>query len=521
MRILSHSIPAPRSSYSLLMLSPFNPEPNPGLQEPDFHQISANGFGDGNNAYAYSSIWYKEHLYVGTSRANLCMLKFIMPFVKMDVWPVDCPHKNYTPTFEHDWARSEIWRYSPYTDVWERVFQSPLVKDDKSDEFSRDLGYRAMVIYQGESDPEPALYVAASTRLRHGGPEILRSIDGKTFEAIARPHMKCQEEDRSITAIRVLTVFNGKLYTAPTGSTKGSPNASWSSLVYETTDPVSGEWRSINDPGFDPPPAVATVYELAEFNEYLYAGTAGDDGLQIWRTKAQGEPPYRWEKVLDGGAGRGNLNQGAVSMKSFKNALYIGTGIQNGGFDHRYGVGPAAAEIIRVHPDNSWDIVVGNARDGKEPISGLSAGFNNFFCGYIWRMGIHDNWLYAGSMDWTIILRFTKMENRPAKAAKLLAAANIEDFIACQGGFDLWRTHDGENWVPVTKTGFNNPYNYGCRNIISTPHGLFIGTANPFGPKVATFIDGEWVYRDNPDGGLEVLQGTHKRLSENSDPKRG
>jgi hypothetical protein len=68
------------------------------------------------------------------------------------------------------------------------------------------------------------------------------------------------------------------------------------------------------------------------------------------------------------------LNQEAVSMIGFADALYIGTGIQNGGYDWRNKIGPAAAEIIRLNPDGSWDIVVGNPRLGKQPVSGLFAG---------------------------------------------------------------------------------------------------------------------------------------------------
>ncbi len=72
------------------------------------------------------------------------------------------------------------------------------------------------------------------------------------------------------------------------------------------------------------------------------------------------------------------------------------------------------------------------------------------------------------------------------------------------------RSYDGENWLPVTRQGFQNPYNYGVRNIVSTPHGLFIGTANPFGPRIATRVskEWEWTYEDNPRSGLEVWQGT-------------
>jgi hypothetical protein len=75
-------------------------------------------------------------------------------------------------------------------------------------------------------------------------------------------------------------------------------------------------------------------------------------------------------------------------------------------------------------------------------------------------------------------------------------------------GCEVWRSHDGENWLPVTKRGFDNPYNVGIRNFVSTPHGLFIGTANPYGPRIAVPGDSGWEYVDNPRGGLEVWLGT-------------
>ena len=78
----------------------FSPEPQPGLREKDFRKICANGFGDGYNAYAYSMAWFDDHVYVGTSRANLHLLKLAMPFVHMDVWPVEVREANYTPAFE-------------------------------------------------------------------------------------------------------------------------------------------------------------------------------------------------------------------------------------------------------------------------------------------------------------------------------------------------------------------------------------------------------------------------------------
>ncbi len=480
---------------------------HPGLREEDFRKVSENGFGDGFNAYAYSMAWFNDHIFVGTSRANLQLLKMAMPFVRMDMWPVETPFKNYSPEFEASAARGEIWRYHPPTDTWKRVYQSPLVTDAEGTEFSRDLGYRAMMVYQGKSDTKPALYVASWSRSKGNGPDFLRTEDGETFDVLPKARFHTGETDITFNAIRALTVFKGKLYTAPTGATGGNINASGVTYVYATDDPVSGEWQCVNDPGFGKIPEVVTVYDLAPMGDHLYAGTGGLNGFEIWRTDGESESlPYHWERVIHGGAGRGALNQGAVAMKAFKGALYIGSGIQNGGFDWKYKVGPAAAEIIRLNADLTWDIVVGNARDGKEPVSGLHAGFDNFFAGYLWRMGEHDGWLYAGTMDWLTILQFSKLDEKPMRIARALGDAGIEDLLELKGGFELWRTCDGENWLPVTVNGFHNPYNYGCRNIISTPHGLFIGSANPFGPRIARRVgkDWEWTYEDNPRGGLEI-----------------
>ena len=47
-------------------------------------------------------------------------------------------------------------------------------------------------------------------------------------------------------------------------------------------------------------------------------------------------------------------------------------------------------------------------------------------------------------------------------------------------GFDLIRTADGENFEVITRTGFDDKYNYGCPSFLSTEEGLYFGTCNPF-----------------------------------------
>ncbi|MEC4984480.1 MAG: hypothetical protein SAJ37_22290 [Oscillatoria sp. PMC 1068.18] len=475
-----------------------------GLREESFRKICPNGFGDGNNAYAHSMAWFKKHLYVGTTRANLCLIRNSMKQVKIDTWPVETPYKVYSSEFEQLQARAEIWRYDPILDSWKRVFQAPMVMSNTGEEMSRDLGYRGMVVFRGKSDREPALYVSTWSRSRGEGPVIMRTTDGETFKVVSQPGLV----GLPVTSFRLLIPFKGRLFTAPTGATKGNPNTSGVTLIYESDDPAKGEWRPVNEPSFGDFDN-RTVFELKGFGKYLYAGTANNKGFQIWRTRAEGEPPYHWEKVISDGAGRGSLNQIATSMMVFRNALYIGTGIQNGGYDHLNKIGPAGGEIIRIHRDGSWDLIMGDIRsNGKTPLSNIAAGFNNICNGYIWRMGIHRGWLHAGTMEWSCIMKFINFEGRPDRTVRLLRQVGLENIFESQGGFDIWRTRDGENWLPVTLQGFGNPYNYGVRNIISTPYGVFIGTTNPFGPRVAVKKDDEWVYVDNPDGGLEIWRGS-------------
>jgi nucleoside-diphosphate-sugar epimerase len=86
-------------------------------------------------------------------------------------------------------------------------------------------------------------------------------------------------------------------------------------------------------------------------------------------------------------------------------------------------------------------------------------------------------------------------------------AVSFEQLAEIGGGFELWRTRDGVNWHPVSLNGLGNPYNYGGRTMVSTPVGLAIGTANPFGGESPARFASRWKYFENPDGGTEVFVG--------------
>lgn len=476
--------------------------PRPGFQQRDFRLIARHGFGDGINAYAHSMAWFKNHLYVATTRGNFPLMKRRLP-IGMDVWPVECPENP----FDLD-LRAEIWRYDVLTDGWNRVFKAPIITGSDGKPIPRELGLRGMLVHQPTPADDPALFVSTWSPAKGPGPLLLRSEDGRRFEPTCEPGLI----GLPVTTIRTMVSFKGRLFTTPAGSRGGNPNVSSHSVVYESRHPERGEWEPVSDFGFGDATNL-TIFEMAAFEDHLYVGTFNLKGFQIWRSTVEGEAPYSWEKVIDRGAYRGATNQCVLSMYPFKGALYVGSGIQGGGVDRQNKVGPAPPEMIRIHPDLSWDLIVGESRDTpdgyKEALSGYLPGFDNFFNGYFWRMCEHRGWLYMGTFEWSALLGYANRSRWPQPFTNIVNSVGEQTMLDHHSGFDLYRSYDGENWVPVTTNGMGNPYNIGLRTLVSTPHGLFLGTANPFGPKIMP-IHGDH-YRHNPRGGCEVFFARDER----------
>lgn len=475
-----------------------------GLCAADFTRIAGNGFGDTQNSYAHSMCFFQDHVYVGTTRHILSMLKLFPPLdpSTMDPWPVEVP-----PAVEDLDLRSQIWRLSIPTGQWRKMHTSPEIKGKNGKKVPRDLGYRGITVFRGRSDEAPTLYVSAlSTVVRGAGARILRSQDGEKFTPIGEPGLG----NPNVCTFRSMETFDGHLYVVPVGEGM-SWNTAKNPVILRSDDPVMGKWELACKPGFGDP-ANTGVFEMAIFNDHLYAGTFNHtQGYQVWKTPATGAGPCRWVKVVEQGASRGPLNQMAMSMCVLDDALYVGSGIQNGGYDRNNMVGPAAAELIRLYPDDTWDLVVGTARDTpqgfKSPLSGLGPGFGNFFNGYLWRMAVHHGWLYAGTFDWSVFLPYGQKRRMFLWIQRMIRDYGVDQIVKYEGGFDLWRSRDGVQWEPVSRTGFDNPYNYGVRTMVSTPLGLFVGTANPFGPKIPARIASGWTYVPNPRGGAEVWLG--------------
>lgn len=477
-----------------------------GLSEGHFRKIAVCGFGDPHNSYCYSCAWYNGHVYIGTLRDTMSLVKLRAPYeVNMPFWPVPTPET----VFDLD-LRAQIWRYAPEADEWDRVYRSPMIMGTEEKEVPLSVGFRNMAVFQGKSDPQPAIYTVTFSSSQGYGPQVLRSLDGEHFDAVSEPGLGLG--DPNLRSFRGVLPFKGRLFATPAGSGGGNVNIAYNVVILSSDDPAKGHWEASNEHAFGDP-ANLTVFDMAICGDWLYAATLNvRQGFQLWKTDAEGPPPHRWQKVLDRGADRGPFNQVVLSMREFKGNLYLGTGIQGGGLDRANAIGPAASEVIRVYPDDSWDLVVGEPRltrhGPKLPTSGLGSGFDNPFAGYFWRMCEHDGTLYLGTYDWAIFLPYTPNNDWPEGVKRMLTPDSVERMLEVRGGAELWRTHDGDHWVAVTRDGMNNRYNFGIRSLLSTPIGLIVGTANPFGPQIAVKKAGGFVYEDNPQGGLEVWLGS-------------
>ena len=490
-----------------------------GLHTGQFRMIAQAGFGDGHNSYPHAMAWFKERLYVGTTRCVLALLYNRNEYLRK--WP----HFPIRPAKEDPYKefdiRGQIWRFDPVAGTWEKTLVSPMFKKADGGEVPVFLGIRNTLIHRRPGDSEDSLYLMTWSPQGGPGPLLMRTTNGTDFERITFKGFAASQ----FNTFRPLLVFRDRFFTAPTGRV-GSGNKAGVAIVLTCKDPERDDWVQANDENFGDPHN-ETIFEMIVFNDHLYAATMNSDGFQIWKTKAQGEPPYRWTPVLERGAGRGPINEAVASFCVFGDDLYIGTAITNGGYDRKHGIGPAPIEVLRLHADDSWELLVGDGRmtpQGlKSPLSGLGPGFDKISNTYVWRMCVHEGWLYAGTFSWGGLLPFVPRDKWPADKRRLLDPERESLLMDRMGGFDLWRTRDGRVWLPVTRNGFDNPCNYGVRTLVSTPHGLFVGTANPFGPEVAVHGPAGWRYETNARGGLEVWLGNHATDAEattQSPPKR-
>ncbi len=425
----------------------------PPLSAPDFVRSGEQGFGDRQNSWAWAMQWWRGRLYVGTNRAYRCVsawelhrqLPALFPYPPADP-DLDCATNPASLPLQ-----AEIWRWTPETGLWERIYQSPadVPNPDIPGAFvPRDNGYRTMAVHT-DPDGTEALYVGGiSTKPMWAGsvppPRILRSTDGATFQPIPQnPGTFMGSLPKA--SFRSLTSYKGQLFVIH-GSVQGN------GVVLASPNPAAGDdaWRQVT-------PEPYRFFELVVFNGWLYLGALDlEGGYAVYKTNATGEPPYTLIPVVQRGGYLSPRPSGAVvSMHVFNGRLYVGT--------------DSPVELIRINPDDTWELVVGTPRQTPfgflTPLSGLDDGFNNQFNDHLWRMQAHEGRLYLGTYDASILWKDDPQLNPRLQHLQ---------------GFDLYRTDEGWYISPITTNGFGDRFHFGVRNLASTPFGLFLGTANDY-----------------------------------------
>jgi hypothetical protein len=278
-------------------------------------------------------------------------------------------------------------------------------------------------------------------------PRILRTEDGVTFTPVPQDPGTFMGETL-VSGFRTMKLLDGKLYVVASVGLLGH------GIILESETPWLGNdaFRQVSRPG-------QAFFEIETYNGFLYAGTGGqpangDPPFSLLKMAATAELPYAFREIIPEAAYRPNLPSAAViSMHEFKNRLYVGTD----------------RELLRVNPDDSWDLVIGSPRDTPEgfktALGGINIGFDTFFGIHMWRMAENDGWLYIGTQD-----QSTKWRN----------LIFVNSFLEPGLGFDLYATNDGWHFTRVSRDGFGDLFNNGARNMIPTPRGFFLGTANHY-----------------------------------------
>jgi hypothetical protein len=487
----------------------------------DFQQAAPRGFGDRNNSWAQSMVWWHGALYVGTGRAAVCTSLFaIWQFAAGVIsrefadtflpYPPPDPDLSCPPDGGDLSLQAEIWRWTPgvdnphwgddshdrddgsrdlgrggrsgsdprerdrerdQVDTWSRVFQSPLELDNPGRPGKKlpfEMTFRGMAPHT-DPDGTEALYAFGvntavmwdSTKIPP--PRILRTTDGLNFTPIPQnpgTFLGDLPFNSDHSSFRSPVSHAGKLFVL------SGPIFGQGSLI-GSADPAKGD-----DAWFLAAPPELVFYEMASFNGWLYLGTFDPvgAGYSVIKTRAEGTPPYEFVTVIPSGAYHPDprlASRSVVSMHEYHGRLYVGTA--------------SFTEIVRINPDDTWDLVIGQPRavpssnggsEWKYPLSGLDVGFGHSMNDHAWQMDDVYGSLFIGTYNGSV-----GSKNDPVYGP--LLQHNM--------GAHLYRTNDGWYYTAITTNGFadaSDPFggrfDYGIRTMATTPHGAFFGTVNDY-----------------------------------------
>lgn len=384
-----------------------------------FHAIPANLLPEASHCLIQASAWFQGWLYLGIT-----------------IYPADARQPGSAILLRHHLRESG----------WERLHTSPvespwIAHQGQLRRFPLELGWRTLSVLPGKEQLTPLLY---ALRLSLRTPALLYSVDGAHFQELPSPG-----DPGPLASLRS---FSGQVFAIPASAAHDTNGDG--PLLWVSADPHSPAWRPAHSPGFGDP-ETRTLDSLQVFNGQLYAAAGNPtNGFRLWKTTARGEPPFAWEPVLTEGAQRYTLNPYVETMTVFKDALYVGTRSLKP--DPQWEFATAGAEILRVLPDDRWELVMGTPRFSpiglQIPLSTQGPGFGDPFNQRVSRLMGTPDALYA-AIDSNADL----FNVDPASEST---------------GFHLWKTRDGEDWQPVTSDSFGQRAALALHILQPTPLGL-------------------------------------------------
>jgi hypothetical protein len=430
--------------------------------------------GDRQNSYAWSMEVFGDYLYVGTSRnvfaamLSASGMGFLLQAPQIPM-PAD--------------MRGRIFRMHLQTHEWESFYMPPPIILSGQPIMGIDSGYRMMRAFRAQAK-KPVLYIGSvgSQQCR------LLAVLGQGVPT----RVFCTTKTNKILSIRAIAEHENQLFWASEDS--GGP------ALWYSHDPY-GEFQANPNVQFgkiQTPPEWfvngAEIIDMVSYDDALYVFWLPYDVEEsgFWCAKLHGKKGmWKWELIvgdLSKGAkypaGMGRRNNGAAVPVVFKGKVYVGT-LDGAAFRMMNGMitpgpmgnpvdmmgGAIGMQIFRFDHQDNWERVMPAAWIGESQEPAYN-GFGNPLNKYIWRFGIQEGRLYAGTFDIGTGLNviYSAMHLPPPSV------------ITTPLGFDLYSTKDGLDWSRETLTGFDDPFNYGARSFAKDPEtgDLYLGTANPF-----------------------------------------
>ena len=503
---------------------------SPGFHQSDFYLLAADGVDSPQNNYAWASAKFRGDVYFGTARNFLYQIFEVLKQAGM--LPPDYEYQFITRPGGENWSSQfaedmsgEIWRYR--RGEWTRVYKSsavdisgwPIPGAPPSAYAPKETGFRSMATFTDKRGSQ-AIYAASGASL-FAGRLLIKSTDGISWQEVATAPTLMESDSRS------MAVHNGKLYIAPAGLSN-------TATIWATNDPKTtgdgSNWKKVADFTIQRPGRNVAVVSMVSFRGRLYAGTQNDEaGFQVWRSNGRNPKLDDWTRIIDSGAGD-MASTRALTMAVFRDSVIVGTSMFPLATDPPGLLPPKGFEVIRIRPNDSWTLLVGDFVAQKPPggipvprlaKSGWPGGFGNFLNLYCWSLMPVDGVLYLGTFDTSSFLSLLLpdallasavlpdnvaglkaaigsldqpgLENSYGPYRQFVDALDVNDPAELDVdttrdilgdsffGADLWKTRDGIHWQPVTLNGFGNPRNYGFRTMLKrNGNSLYIGTANPF-----------------------------------------